>query len=115
MRAPSRRAGGYALLVGVTAVAIVFGLNEVYGFLGSSTSSAGGIQRTATVARGIVQSSVSASGNVGVGASASVDFSTAGTLTKVDVAVGDHVKAGEELARIDPTNAKNTLQAAEAN
>ncbi len=102
-----------ALAVAATA-AIVFGLNSVYSFFGGSSASAG-TQRTATVASGTVQSSVSASGNVGVATSASADFSTSGTLTAVAVAVGDRVKAGQVLARIDPTSAQNTLRQAEAN
>ena len=104
----------YAVLVLAAAAATIFGLNEVYGFLNSSSSAAGS-QRTATVARGTVQSSVSASGNVGVATSAAANFATSGTLQAVDVKVGDHVKVGEVLAKIDPRSAQDALQSAEAN
>ena len=104
----------YGVLAAAATAAIVLGLNSVYGFFNGSSAAAGS-QRTATVARGTVQSSVSASGNVGVATSASADFTTSGTLTAVKVAVGDKVKAGQALATIDPTSARNTLMQAQAN
>ena len=104
----------YGVGVVVAAVVIVFALNSVYGFLNSSTTSSGAL-RTSTVALGTVQSSVSASGNVSAATSASVGFGTSGTLTAVDVAVGDRVKAGQVLAKIDPATAQTTLEAAQAN
>jgi multidrug efflux pump subunit AcrA (membrane-fusion protein) len=104
----------YGVLAAAAAVAIVFGLNSVYGFFSSSSTSTGS-QRTVTVGVGTVQSSVSASGNVSVASSASANFSSSGTLTALKAAVGDHVRAGQVLAKIDPTSAKNALQTAEAN
>jgi multidrug efflux pump subunit AcrA (membrane-fusion protein) len=102
-------------VLGVAAVlALIFGLDSVYGFLGGS-SSGGSAQRTATVAVGTVQSSVSASGNVSVATSASANFGTSGTLSAVYVKVGDHVKAGQVLARLDPTTAQATVEAGVAN
>ncbi len=110
------RAARLAYVVALTAVCavVVFALNAVYGFFGSSTASTGA-QRTATVAVGTVQSSVSASGNVSATNAASVDFGTSGTVTAVDVAVGDHVTAGQVLGTIDPTTAQTALEAAQAN
>ncbi len=104
----------YGVAVAVVAAVVVLALNAVYGFFNSSTTS-GGAQRTATVAVGTVQSSVSASGNVSAAQSASVDFGTSGTLTSVGVAVGDRVKAGQVLGTIDPTSAQTTLESASAN
>ncbi len=104
----------YGVLALAAAAVIVLGLNSIYGFLNSSPS-ASGSQRTATVTRGIVQSSVSASGNVGVARSASVGFAESGTLTALDVGVGSRVKVGQVIAKIDPTSARNTLTSAEAN
>ena len=42
-----------------------------------------------------------------------MNFETGGTLTVVDVAVGEKVKAGEVLAKIDPTDADDALKEAE--
>lgn len=104
----------YAALAAVGAVAIVFGLNAVYGFIDTS-SSAGGVQRTATVTQGLIQSSVSASGNVSPAQSATAGFASSGTVTAVDVTVGQHVKVGQVLGKVDPTSAQDTLLAAQAN
>jgi multidrug efflux pump subunit AcrA (membrane-fusion protein) len=62
----------YSALGVIAALAVVFGVNSVYGFLDSSTSSAG-TQRTATVSRGTVQSSVTASGGVALRESVTAD------------------------------------------
>jgi multidrug efflux pump subunit AcrA (membrane-fusion protein) len=105
---------GYAVALVAVCGVIAFALNAVYGFFGSSAAGAGA-QRTATVAVGTVQSSVSASGNVSAANSASVDFGTSGTVTSVKVAAGDHVKAGQVLGTIDPTTAQTALEAAQAN
>src|SRR5437899_1134056 len=91
----------YAAALIVVCGVVFFALNAVYGFLGNSTASSGA-QRTATVSVGTVQSSVSASGNVSAANTASVDFGTSGTLTAVNVSVGDHVSAGQVLGTIDP-------------
>jgi len=115
IRGLSRRRGlMYALLGLAAALAILFGLNAVYGFLNSS-SGTGGSQRTATVTTGTVQASVSASGNVSVATSAAANFGTSGTLTAVNAKVGEHVKAGQVLAKLDPSAAQSNLQVAEAN
>ncbi len=104
----------YGVLAAAAAAVIVFGLNDVYGYLNSSAG-ASGSQRTATVAQGIVQASVSASGNVGVATSAAVNFATSGTLTRVEATVGEKVKVGQPLAGIDPTSAQDALMSAKAN
>jgi multidrug efflux pump subunit AcrA (membrane-fusion protein) len=103
----------YGALGLVAAIAVVFGLDSVYGFLGGTTSSSAA-QRTATVAYGTVQSSVSASGNVSVATSASADFGTSGTLSEVYVVVGDQVRAGQVMAKLDPTTAEASLEASQA-
>jgi multidrug efflux pump subunit AcrA (membrane-fusion protein) len=98
----------------VAAAVVFYALNAVYGFTASS-SSAASAQLTATAKRGIVQSSVSATGNVTEATSASANFATSGTITAVYASIGEHVKAGQALAKIDPTSARNTLTSAEAN
>ena len=44
----------------------------------------------------------------------SLSFPTAGTVTSISVAVGDHVTAGQELARIDDTSQLAALATAKA-
>ena len=114
-RSPRRRRRlFYAIGAVAVAVVVFFGLNAVYGFTVGSTS-ATGARLTATAKRGTVQSSVSASGNITEAKSASANFATSGTITKVYVSVGEHVTAGQALAKIDPTSARNELASAEAN
>jgi len=100
----------YGLLVVAVCIAMAFGLDSV--FAGSSAATAG-VTRTATVQRGTVQASVTASGNVSSATTTSLDFATSGTLTAVDVAIGDTVSVGEVLAKIDPSSAQTALTAAQ--
>jgi multidrug efflux pump subunit AcrA (membrane-fusion protein) len=109
-----RRRAFYAIGALVVALVVFFGLNAVYGFTASSPS-ATGARLTATVKRGTVQSSVTASGNITEAKSASANFATSGTITKVYASVGEHVNVAEALAKIDPTSARNALASAEAN
>ena len=98
----------------MAAAIVFFALNSIYNFTTGSTNAASS-RLTATVKRGTVLSSVSASGNVAVAKSASANFATSGTITAVYVSAGQHVDAGEALAKIDPTSARNTLASAKAN
>ena len=115
-RPPRRRRKRLLYTAGVliAAVIVFFALNAVYGFT-TGSSNAAGSRLTATVKRGTVLSSVSASGNVAVAQSASANFATSGTITAVYVSAGEHVKAGQALAKIDPTSARNALASAKAN
>jgi multidrug resistance efflux pump len=51
---------------------------------------------------------------VSVATSASADFGTSGTLSVVKVAVGDQVRAGQVIAKLDPTTAQASLESAQA-
>ena len=70
--------------------------------------------RTAPVQRGVVQSTVSASGNVQAAASIDLSFSGSGRLTRIVVKVGQRVKTGQVLAQIDETSARSTVASAQA-
>jgi len=103
------RLSGYAVLTAAVAVVLTFGLLSIF----HSASASSSVARTVTAEIGTVASSVSASGNVSPSQTDSVNFQTGGTLTAVDVAVGDKVKAGQVLAKIDPTDADDALKEAE--
>jgi len=103
-----RKAAFYGVLVLAVAAVVGFGLRSIYG----TTSAAAGVARTVTVQRGIVQESVTASGNISPAIDTSENFSASGTVTAVDVAVGDQVKAGQVLATIDPSTARANLATA---
>lgn len=71
--------------------------------------------RLVAAAQGTVSQTVSASGSVASSATANASFATAGTVTEVDVKVGDVVVKGQVLARVDPTAAQASLNTAKAN
>ncbi len=70
---------------------------------GSKAAAGGGggtTSRTATVERGVVQTTVSGSGNLVARHDRELAFSTAGTIKRVFVSEGDKVAAGQVLARL---------------
>src|ERR1039458_9552443 len=89
--------------------AIVIGYTTV----GQASQTASQSRRTATVAKGVVQSTVSGTGTLQPATKVGVNFATSGTLTGVSVSVGDHVKGGELLAEINPSSAESSLRSAE--
>src|ERR1035441_8311041 len=78
-----------------------------YTSVGQASQSTTQSRRTATVAKGVVQSTVSGSGTLKPASNVGVNFATSGTLTGVLVSVGDHVKSGELLAEINPSSAES--------
>jgi macrolide-specific efflux system membrane fusion protein len=79
------------------------------------TTTPGAISRAIPVTQGQVAASVSASGTVQSASTAAANFVTAGTVTEIDVKVGDTVKTGQVLAKVNPTTAQEQLTAARAN
>ena len=82
--------------------------------VGSSSSSGAAVTRTATAQRGVVLSSVSATGNVEASQSLNVNFITGGQVTAVDVKPGQKVTEGEVLGTIDSQSAQLAVDQAEA-
>ncbi len=100
------------IMVAFVVVLVVLGL----GFLGirrmqHSTVSAS-TQPTVTVQRGSLTASVSASGSVESADAVDLSFQTSGQVKEIKVQEGDTVKAGQEIARLDTTDAD--LQVAQA-
>lgn len=83
--------------------------------VGPASSSSSTQYRYVTVARGVVQASESASGNLAPINEADLNFKSSGILTGLYVSAGEHVHAGELLAEIDPTSAQVALEEAQAN
>src|SRR5713101_157673 len=100
---------GNSLIAAATIACVVVGIVS----LGGGSTPATSI-RTAAVQRGVVQSSVSATGNVQTAGSVAINFASGGVLTTVNVKVGDHVTVGQQLAKIDDTIPKAALAAAQA-
>jgi HlyD family secretion protein len=70
---------------------------------------------TVTVSQGNLTINVSGSGTVAAARQVDLPFQQAGTVTDVTVQVGDSVKAGQVLARIDDRTLQLQLQQAQAN
>src|SRR5579875_736041 len=99
------------------ALAVVFAAAVVAGILelGPPTSSARTSREVITAADGLVQSTVTGTGNVEAGTDVEANFQTSGILQHVYVKDGDHVVKGQLLATLDPTAAQLTVDQAEEN
>lgn len=98
---------------GVLAAALVAAVVLAVTSVGASSGSTPTI-RTASVQRGVVQASVQATGNVVPAGTYAAGFSTSGTVTEIDVSVGQWVTKGQTLAKVDATQAQAQLTAAQA-
>jgi macrolide-specific efflux system membrane fusion protein len=114
-RAPSLGRGGLRWLnLGLLALAAVIGL-VAYLVVSSAPASPASsvVQQTGTVKRGVVLSSVSATGSVVAAKDLTLNFQNSGTLTHVDVKSGQHVSRGQVLGKIDSTDATASVRQAQ--
>jgi multidrug efflux pump subunit AcrA (membrane-fusion protein) len=70
--------------------------------------------RIVTAERGVVQSTVSGSGNLAAASQLDLGFKTSGAVSAIDVKQGQHVTQGQLLATLDPQSAEVTLEQAKA-
>jgi multidrug efflux pump subunit AcrA (membrane-fusion protein) len=70
--------------------------------------------RTAIVQKGVVQSTVSGSGNIQAASQLNLGFKTSGTVTHIYVTQGQHVTKGQLVAALNPQSAEVTLEQAKA-
>ena len=80
-------------------------------FKSSNTASA---PRLVTVTAGDVKASVSGTGSLTPISQLNLNFRTSGQITEMDVKVGDHVTAGQVLAKVDSTTQQSSLASAQA-
>ena len=71
--------------------------------------------RLVAATQGDVTATATATGSVASAATATANFATSGTVTSISVKVGDAVKKGQVLAKIDPAAAQAALDTAEDN
>jgi membrane fusion protein, macrolide-specific efflux system len=115
-RAPSLGRGSVRWLnLGLLALAAVLGI-VAYLVVSSAPASPASsvVQQTGTVKRGVVLSSVSATGSVVAAKDLTLNFQSGGTLTRVSVKSGQHVIRGQVLGTIDSTDATASVRQAEA-
>ena len=98
-------------LAALIAAAVVAAVLEI----GPPTSSARTSREVVTAADGIIQSTVTGTGNVEAGTDVEANFQTSGTLQHVYVSEGDHVVKGQLVATLDPTSAQLTVDQAQEN
>ncbi len=98
----------YLLALAAVAVAVLAVVE-----IGPPSSSARTSREVVTAEDGVVQSTVTGSGNVQAGTDVNVNFKASGSLAEVYVSVGQHVQQGQLLAALDPTTAQLSLDQAE--
>lgn len=103
------------LNVGLGVVVVALGVSGVVALAAPRQSNTSDVP-TALVARGALEATVTASGNVESGRTATLQFAATGggTITSVSVAAGDTVSEGDELVRVDDTAAKQQIASAKA-
>ncbi|HEY5059161.1 MAG TPA: biotin/lipoyl-binding protein [Gaiellaceae bacterium] len=117
-RLTGRRLPGRFARLGPLNLLLVAGLVgagvAAYLTVGVSTPSTSGTVRTAAVTRGVVLSTISATGTLQAATDLSLNFASSGQLVAVNVKAGQQVKKGQALGRIDPTSARQALLQAQA-
>jgi multidrug efflux pump subunit AcrA (membrane-fusion protein) len=99
----------FLYVLGVVAIAVaVLAITEI----GPPTSSARTSKEVITAEQGVVQSTVTGTGNIAAGTDDTINFNTSGTLQDVYVHVGQHVTGGQLIADLDPTAAQLSLDQA---
>ncbi len=83
--------------------------------VGPASGSETTVTRTAKAARGVVQSTVSGSGNLAAASQLNLGFKTSGTVTNIYVKQGQQVAEGQLLATLNPESAEVTLEQSRAN
>jgi HlyD family secretion protein len=102
------------VVAGLAAVALVLGA-LIYRDVFVPAKNTASTLNLFTVARRTVTASVTGTGSLVPMTQRNVSFRVSGTLSEVDVHVGDHVTAGQVLARVDATTEQQALAAAQAN
>jgi multidrug efflux pump subunit AcrA (membrane-fusion protein) len=101
-------------LVITLGVLCIVAIVVAYTTVGQASQSTAQSTRTATVAKGVVQSTVSGSGNLQSASQLNLGFKTSGVVTHIYVAQGQHVTEGQLLATLNPESAEVTLAQAKA-
>jgi multidrug efflux pump subunit AcrA (membrane-fusion protein) len=98
-------------LMGLLCVGAIVAAVLVVGPASGSQSTA---TRTAKAAQGVVQSTVSGSGNLQPASQLNLGFKTSGTVTKIYVTQGEYVTEGKLIAELSPQSAEVTLEQSKA-
>src|SRR5271157_7587 len=100
-------------LVIVVIIAVVVAGAYLHFVAPSSANPSTASLTTATVTRGTLAATVNSAGNITALQAVALNFQQAGTVQKIDVKVGDQVKAGQVMAELAATNLKLQVQNAQ--
>lgn len=106
------------LIIGGLVLFVVVGAGIFYWFQQQQGAAIRAVaqRQTATLTRGELTATVSGAGNISAPQQASLNFGLNGVrITRVNVKIGDQVKAGDLLAQADDTPLQEALKTAEAN
>ncbi len=105
------RAVGLLVLLGVAGAGVYW-----FGFRDEEVAATSGGSTTSAVAASLttIEQSVTGSGTLTPTVQEDVSFAVSGTVTSVDVAAGDTVTAGQQLATVDTLNLNADLLSAQA-
>src|ERR1700761_9412192 len=81
--------------------------------IGPPGTSARTAREIVTAEQGVIQSTVTGTGNVEAGTDVDVNFQTSGTLSQVFVSQGQHVNEGQLLATLDSESAQLSVSQAQ--
>ncbi len=109
MKSKPRGSWHLVALAVVAVLVVVAAVLEV----GPPSSSARVSHEVITAQDGVIQSTVTGSGNIEPGTQEFANFKTSGTLSNVYVSVGQHVNQGQLLATLDPTSAQLSVDQAQ--
>ncbi len=98
-------------LLGLAAIGAILAAVLV---VGPPSQSSASVTRTVTAQQGVVQSTVSGSGNVEAAKQLDLGFKTSGVVSHIYVSQGQHVVQGQLLAELDPESAEVTLEQSRA-
>lgn len=96
------------------ALVVIGAIVAAYLVVGPPSESTATVTRTATAQRGVVQTTVSGSGDVEPVKQLDLGFKTSGVVSRIFVAQGQHVNEGQLLAELDPESAEVTLEQSRA-
>jgi multidrug efflux pump subunit AcrA (membrane-fusion protein) len=99
---------------GLATVAVALVAIAITSLGAGSSSSSAATRRTATVGKGVVQSTVSGNGTLEPAQKVELSFGASGEVTAIDVKSGEKVKKGQVLAEVDSSSARASLASAEA-
>jgi membrane fusion protein, macrolide-specific efflux system len=100
-----------SLIFGLAAISVIVAAALA---VGPRQTSAPATERLVAVRAGVVQSTVSGSGNLEPANQVELNFGASGTVTRIDVKAGEHVVTGQLLAEIDDRAATVAVAQAEA-